>query len=164
MTRRAAPLLALGAAALLAVGCGQSNPKLIPQSNADQLTASVDEIQQACTSGDAADVHNKVADARNLVSELPRRTDDGLKSNLRSWLNHMDDRADRDCRPESTPTPSPTDTPSPTATPSPTETPTETPSPTETPTETPTPSPTATTTATPDSGGGVPAPGDGDSQ
>jgi hypothetical protein len=164
MTRRAAPLLALGAAALLAAGCGQSNPKLIPQSNADQLTASVDAIQSACASGDAADVRNKIADAKNQVSELPRRTDDGLKSNLRAWLNHMDDRADRDCKPESTPTPSPTDTPSPT--PTATETPTQTPTPTatETPSPTPTPTPTPTTTETPDSGGGVPAPGDGDSQ
>jgi hypothetical protein len=160
MTRRAAPLLALGAAALLFAGCGQSNPKLIPQSNADQLTASVDQIQEACSSGDAAAVHTKVEETKNLVSELPRKTDDGLQANLRSWLNHMDDRADRDCKPEATATPSATDTPSPSPTSTPTETPSPTPSPTETPTETPTPSPTPSATATPDSGGGVPAPGE----
>jgi hypothetical protein len=157
MTRRAAPLLALGAAALFSVGCGQSNPKLIPQSNADQLTASVDQIQEACSSGDAAAVHTKVDETKNLVNELPRRTDSGLRSNLRQWLNHMDDRADRDCKPEATATPSATETPSPT--PSPTETPSPTPTPTPTPTDTPTPSPTPTATATPDTGGGVPAPG-----
>jgi|1186.fasta_scaffold458784_2 hypothetical protein len=162
MTRRAAPLLALAAAALLAVGCGQSNPKLIPQSKADELTASVDQITEACSSSDPEAVHTKVSDAQNLVSELPSRTDSRLRANLRAWLKHIDERADRDCQPEKTPTPTPTETPTQTATP--TETPTQTPTPTETPTETPTPSPTPTATTTPDTGGGVPAPGNGDSQ
>jgi hypothetical protein len=162
MTRRAAPLLALGAAALISAGCGQSNPKLIPQSNADQLTASVDQIQQACSDGDAQQVHDEVSHAQNLVSELPRRTDDRLQANLSDWLKHIDGRADRDCKPEATPTPTATETPSPT--PTATETPSPTPTPTETPSPTPTPTPTPTATATPDTGGGVPAPGDGDSQ
>jgi septum formation inhibitor MinC len=143
MSRRAAPLLALVAAAVLA-GCGQSNPKLIPTSDADQLTAAVDQIQEACTSGDAAKVHTLVSDAGHRVSELPRRTDRNLKKNMNDWLAQIDSRADRDCRPEETPTPTPT----PTAT--------ETPTPTETPTATETPTPSAT--ATPDAGGGVPAP------
>jgi hypothetical protein len=155
MSRRAAPLLALVAAALLA-GCGQSNPKLIPQSGADQLTAAVDEIQQACASGDAERVRSKVRDAENQVSELPRRTDRKLRQNIRDWLQQIDSRAERDCAPAETPTPTPT----PTVTETPTETPT--PTPTETPTETPTPTPTETAvpapTATPDNGGGVPAP------
>jgi hypothetical protein len=159
MTRRAAPLLALAAAALLTAGCGQSNPKLIPQSNADELTASVDQITEACSSGDAAAVHTKVSETQNLVSELPSKTDRGLKSNLRDWLSHIDERADRDCKPDASPTPSPTETSTPT--PSPTETSTPTPSPTPTATATATPSPSATpsASATPDTGGGVPAPG-----
>jgi hypothetical protein len=155
MSRRAAPLLALVAAALLA-GCGQSNPKLIPQSNADQLTAAVDQIQEACTGGDAAKVHTLVSDADHQVSELPRRTDRSLKKNLTDWLAQIDSRADRDCKPQETPTPTPTptvtETPTETSTPTPTET--ATPTPTPTPTETPAPS----ETPTPDNGGGVPAP------
>jgi hypothetical protein len=152
MTRRAAPLLALAATVALAAGCGQSNPKLIPQSNADQLTASVDEISAACSNGNAQKVHDKVTQAQHLVSELPRRTDSGLRDNLSQWLRHIDSRADRDCKPQATPTPTPSKTPTPTPTP----TPTQTATPTPTPTATATPTPTATTT--PDSSGGVPAP------
>ena len=157
MTRRAAPLLALAAAAVLAAGCGQSNPKMIPQANADQLTASVDAITGACSDGDARVVHDKVSEAEQLVSELPRRTDGQLRQNIRDWLKQIDSRADRDCKAEETPTPTPTETPTPT----PTATPTPTPTPTETPTETPAPTETAAppdATATPDTGGGVPAP------
>jgi hypothetical protein len=155
MSRRAAPLLGLVAAALLA-GCGQTNPKLITQSDADRLTAAVDQIQEACTSGDAAKVRSLVSDADHRVSELPRRTDRNLKKNLNTWLAHIDSRAERDCKPEATPaptqTPTVTETPTETATPTPTETSTPTPTPTATET------PTATATATPDNGGGVPAP------
>ena len=157
MTRRAAPLLALAAAALLAAGCGQTNPKLIPQSNADALTASVDRITQACSSGDAPAVHTQVDKTKALVNSLPRRVDNGLQTNLNEWLQHIDDRADRDCKPDASPTPSATDTPSPT--PSPTETPSPTPSPTETPSPTPSPSATPAPTTTPDTSGGVTAPG-----
>jgi hypothetical protein len=158
MTRRAISLLALAAAAVLAAGCGQSNPKMIPQANADQLTAAVDQITQACSGSDARAVHDKVSEAEQLVSELPRRTDGALKQNIRDWLNQIDSRADRDCKAEKTPTPTPSETPTPTPTPTetPTPTPTETPTPTPTPTATATPPPDAT--ATPDTSGGVPAP------
>jgi hypothetical protein len=151
MSRRA-PLLALAAAAFLTAGCGQSNPKLIPQANADQLTASVDQITAACSSGDTQAVHDKVSQAETLVNELPRKTDSGLRSNLREWLRHIDSRADRDCKAQETPTPTPTETPTPTPTP----TETATPAPTETATPTATATPPAT--PTPDTGGGVPAP------
>jgi predicted small lipoprotein YifL len=157
MSRAAASLLALVAAALLA-GCGQSNPKLIPQSDADTLTAAVDQIQEACAGGDADKVHSLVTDAGQHVSELPSRTDRALKRNIRDWLEQIDSRADRDCKPEKTPTPEPTDTPTPTETATPTETPSPTPTPTPTETATPTATATPTTTATPDNGGGVPAP------
>jgi hypothetical protein len=155
MSRRAAPLVALVAAALLA-GCGQTNPKLIPQSDADQLTAAVDQIQEACTAGDAEKVHSLVSDAGHRVSELPRRTDRRLRRNIGDWLQQIDSHADRDCKPEETPTPTPTETPTPTPTETPTPTPTETATPTPTPT--PTETATATPTPTPDNGGGVPAP------
>jgi hypothetical protein len=154
MSRRAAPLLALAAAVLLATGCGQSNPKLIPPANADRLTASVDAIAQACSNGDARAVHAKVSEAETLVNELPRKTDRALKQNATDWLKHIDTRADRDCKATPSPTPTPSETPTPTATPTPTPTPTETPTPTATPTATATPA----GTATPDTGGGVPAP------
>src|SRR5437763_3267265 len=104
MPRRAAPLLALAAAAVLA-GCGQSNPKLIPQSRSDQLLAAVDSITQACANGNVQHVHDGVTTANHLVSSLPRKTDPGLKDNITRWLAHIDARADRDCKPQATPTP-----------------------------------------------------------
>src|SRR5690242_14906206 len=127
MTRRAAPVLALAATVALAAGCGQSNPKLIPQANADQLTASVDEITSACANGNAQKVHDKVLQAQHQVSALPRKTDSGLRDNLSQWLQHIDSRADHDCKKQKTPTPTPSATPTPTPTPSPTPTPTPTP-------------------------------------
>jgi hypothetical protein len=157
MTRRAAPLLALTAAAVLAAGCGQSNPKLIPQANADQLTAAVDEITQACSDSDARAVHDKVSEAEQLVSELPRRTDNALRQNIRDWLKQIDSRADRDCKAEETPTPTPSVTETPTPAPTETSTPTPTETATPEPTETATPAP-PDATATPDTSGGVPAP------
>ena len=155
MLRRAAPLLALALAAVLA-GCGQDNPKLIPQSNASQLTAAVDGIERACADGDASAVRARADEAGNLVSELPRRVDQGLKENIRAWLEQIDSRADRDCQAEETPTPTPTATPTETATPEPTETPT--PEPTETATPEPTVTVTPEPTVEPPDPGGVPAP------
>jgi hypothetical protein len=155
MSRRAAPLLALAAAAVLVAGCGQSNPKMIPQANADQLLASVDAIEQACSNGDATVVHSKVSEAETLTNELPRRTDRALRQNIRDWLQRIDSRADRDCKPTETPTPTPSETPTPTPTATPTPTPTETATPTPTPTATATP---PVATATPDTSGGVSAP------
>ena len=135
MPRRAALALVLAAAALLA-GCGQSNPKLIPQSRADQLLAAVDGVTQACANGDPQQVRDAVDEGRHVVSELPSRTSSALKANITDWLDHISSRAARDCKPAGTPTPTPTETPTPTPTPTPTETP----------------------TPTPDTGGGVPAP------
>jgi outer membrane biosynthesis protein TonB len=153
--RRAALLLALAAAAFFA-GCGQDNPKLIPPDDAQQLTAAVDDIAQACADGDVSTVHARVLDANHQVSSLPRSVDDRLARNITDWLNHIDDRADRDCKAEATATATPTPTPTPTETPTPTATPT--PTPTETPTPPPTETPTPTPTVQPENPGGVPAP------
>jgi hypothetical protein len=153
--RRAAPLAALAAAAVLA-GCGQSSPKLIPQSDADKLTAATDAISTACADGKRQKAADAVQQAGDLVNTLPRKVDSGLKQNMRAWLAHISSRLDQDCRKKAskTPTPSPSPTPTPTPTPSPTPTPTPTPSATAT------PSPTAT--ATPTTGtGGAPAPDGG---
>jgi hypothetical protein len=168
MLRRWIPLLTL-TLALLAAGCGSSNPKLIAQTDADKLNASVDQIQQACDSGNANAVSQRTQATRDLIDGLPRKVDKQLKQNMNDWLDQIDKRAGRDCGSSSpkatpsatqTPTPSATSTPTQTATPTPTET--ATPSPTAT--ETPSPTATATATETPNTGGGTQAPnGNGDS-
>jgi outer membrane biosynthesis protein TonB len=144
MPRR--PLLALGLllAVVLMAGCGSENPELLTESRASALTSTVDEITAACEDNDAAKAKAAVQAANQQVSELPRRVDSELKSNLRDWLDHIDDRIDEDCAEEE---PEPTET----ATPEPTET--ATPEPTETPVPTP--------TVEPPGDGGVIAPEDG---
>src|SRR4051794_6799503 len=74
MSRRRVPLLAL-ALALLVAGCGASNPKLLAQSDADKLNATVDSIQQACDSGDTGAVRNRTQQARDEIDGLPRKVD-----------------------------------------------------------------------------------------
>ena len=152
--RRALPLaIVLG---LAAAGCGQDNPELISQDRSQQLLAAVDRIESACSDERPGEVRSALAQAEAQVNELPRQVDESLRDNLRQWLNHIEDRVDRDCEaePEETPTPTPeaTETPVPTATPTPE--PTETPEPTAEPTETPAP----TAEPAPDDEGGVPAP------
>jgi hypothetical protein len=162
MPRR--PPLALGLllAALPLAGCGSENPELIPATRASALTSTMDEITAACDDNDTAKAKAAVQAANQQVSELPRRVDSELKSNLRRWLRHIDDRIDEDCAKEEkeTPTPTPTATETPTAEPTetPTREPTETPTPE--PTETPTPTPTPTATVEPPGDGGVIAPED----
>ena len=137
-------LLLLGlalAAALLLPACGSSNPKLIPQDRADELKGTVDQVAQQTSDHDCTDAESALRRARNQVSELPRRVDSRLKSNLNQWLDHAASRIPQDCKPKKTPTPSPTETPSATATETPTPTPTKTA--TQTPTNTPTPTDTA---------------------
>jgi outer membrane biosynthesis protein TonB len=163
MSRR--PFLALGLLlAVLAAGCGSEEPNLIPESRASELSATVDEITQACDDQDPDAALAAVTAANQQVSELPRRVDTELKQNLREWLDHIGARVDRDCEPqvqeEETPTPTPTPTPTETPTPEPTETPTPTPEPTETPTPEPTETPTPEPTVEPPGEGGVPAPED----
>ena len=146
MPRR--PLLALGLllAALPLAGCGRENPELIPATRASALTSTIDRISSACDDHDPAKAKAAVEAANQQVSELPRRVDSELKSNLRQWLRHIDGRIDEDCaeakeKPTETATPEPTET----ATPEPTETAT----------------PEPTTTVEPPGDGGVIAPEDG---
>jgi outer membrane biosynthesis protein TonB len=157
MPRR--PLLALGLllAAMPMAGCGSEDPELIPQTRASALVSTIDEISAACDDHDTAKAKAAVEAANQQVSELPRRVDTELKSNIRDWLAHIDDRVEEDCKAEEetpTPTPSATETP----TPEPTETPT--PEPTETPTPEPTETPTPTPTVEPPGDGGVLGPED----
>lgn len=141
--RRRAVLVAVLSAAVLAAGCGQDDPALLDQDEAESLLTSVDRIESACTEGDRRAAQAAVERATTRVNGLPRRVDGALRENLRAWLVQVGDRLDDDCgrRPEETSTPTPTETP--------TATETATPTPTETPTETPTPSPTQTPEATP---------------
>jgi hypothetical protein len=152
-------LLGMLLVAVAVSGCGQENPHLLRQSDADRLSNKVDEVAQLVSSGDCAEARDAVDEAKQMVTELPRSTSQRLRQNLTDWLDHLDDRVPRDCTTKQQETPTPT----PSATETPTETPTE--SPTKTPTETPTPTPTATETATPTAtptqqGGGTGVPGD----
>jgi septal ring-binding cell division protein DamX len=153
MPRR--PLLALGLllAVVLMAGCGSDNPELLSETRAGALTSTVDEITAACDDNDTAKAKAAVQAANQQVSELPRRVDSELKSNLRDWLNHIDDRIDEDCAKEEEPEPTETATPEPTETATPEPTETATPEPTETPVPTP--------TVEPPGDGGVIAPEDG---
>jgi hypothetical protein len=133
-------LLAAGLGALVLAGCGSENAALIPQNDADQLTALVAEAGDASAAGDCARAARAVTEAERQLSGLPRKTDARLKQNLKDWLDHLAGRIESDCEepePDETATPSPTD-----ATPTPSPTPTETATPV--PTETATPEPTAT--------------------
>jgi hypothetical protein len=139
------PLLVLGLVAALALtGCGQQNPKLIPQLNANALSATADKIASACAAGDRAQAEAAVVAARQQIEALPRRVDNRLRRRLTSWTRHIESRIPQDCKKQATPTPTPANTPS---TPTPTPTNTPTPTPTSTPTATPTPTATATATA-----------------
>jgi hypothetical protein len=160
-------LLAAGLGALVLAGCGSENTALIPQDDADQLTALVSEAGDATAAGECDRARGTVAEAERQLGGLPRKTDAALKANLREWLQYLDRRIGRDCeapKPDETATPAPTETPA---------TPTPTPSATKTPEETPTPTATPAPTVTVDPGtggdgqpeepsgtGGVP-PGDG---
>jgi hypothetical protein len=149
MRRLLAPLVILALA-----GCGQSNPELIPQSNADALTATADKIQAACDAADRTVARREIRNAEREIDALPSRVSADLRKNLQDWIDQIQSRISDDCQSadeEETPTPSPEET----ATEVPTETPTEsetaapTETPTEAPTETPTVAPTDTATAAP---------------
>ena len=151
-------LLGMLLCALALAGCGQQNPRLLGQSDADRLTNKVDEVAQLVSDGDCAQARDAVDEAKQMVSELPRSTSQRLRQNLTEWLDHLDGRVPRDCENKQSETPTPT--PSATETPTETSTPSPTPTPSATETPTPTPTPTETPTAQPGGGVGVP-PGDG---
>jgi predicted small lipoprotein YifL len=137
-------LLGVLVAAALA-GCGQSNPALLPQSNAQALQATADKIQAACTAKDRTEARSQIRSAERQLDQLPRAVDPQLKQNLQDWIDRIQSRITDDCRAEQTATPTPTET----ATEAPTQTATPTETPTQAPTEAPTQAPTATPTAAP---------------
>jgi hypothetical protein len=135
---RRLPVLILVVAAL--AGCGQSNPDLIPQSNAQALVKTVESIQSACTDADRSEARAQIRLARRQLDQLPRAVSVRLKRNLEDWIDRIESRITEDCQAEETATPEPTE--------SATQAPTETPAATETATETATPTATETATAT----------------
>jgi outer membrane biosynthesis protein TonB len=145
------PLLAAALVGLALAGCGSGDDAaLIPQDDADQLTALVADAGDAAGAGECARARRAVAEAEAELAGLPRRTDKALKANLRDWLEHLDGRIAEECaepEPEETATPGPTAAPTETATPEPT------PTPTPTPTEEPTVEPEPTVTVDPGTGG-----------
>jgi predicted small lipoprotein YifL len=160
--------LVLLALPIALAACGQSNPALIPQSNASALARTADQIASACDQGDHVGARDAVIQARQQIVALPTSVSARLRKNLSDWVDQIE-KGIGDCRAASTPTPSPSATPTPSETSTPTPTPsatkTPTPTPTSTPTETPTPTATSTATATatpattPQAGAGVPSPG-----
>jgi hypothetical protein len=145
------PLLAAALGAFALAGCGSENPALIPQGDADQLTALVSEARDASDAGECDRARRAVAEAELQLSGLPRKTDKRLKANLKQWLDHLDGRVAEECKaaePDETPTPEPSETPTETPTAEPTEEPAETPTPTAT--------PVPTVTVDPGTGGDLP--------
>jgi hypothetical protein len=155
--------LVLLALPIVLVACGQTNPELIPRSNAQALSSKADQIADACASGDRGEARQAIREARQLVDSLPRKVSAKLKTNLGDWLTQIN-KGVGDCQGEATPEPTESATEAPTETAAPTETPTPTATATSTPTATATPTVTEapTESATPNQGGGVPAPGGDD--
>jgi hypothetical protein len=144
-------LLAAGLCALALAGCGKQNPKLIPQSDADRLTALVQQAGDASTAGSCDAARRAVREAEQQLAGLPSKTSKRLKANIREWLELLDRDIRDECGKRSataTATPEATSTPEPTKTATPTETATSTPTPTAS------ASPEPTVTVDPGTGGG----------
>ena len=145
-------LAVLGVCALLAAGCGSENRALIPQRNADQLTAYIDEAADANAAGECDRATRAAGDAERELNGLPASTDRKLKRNLHDWLAHLQQQIADECKApqaEETATPEPTET----ATPAPTE------SATPSPTASPEPTPSATASPVPTTSDGDPSTG-----
>ena len=98
---RRLPLGVLVVAAL--AGCGQSNPDLIPSSNADALAQSADRIQQACADFDRSAARAQIRSAERQIDQLPRQVDAKLKKNLQDWVDRMGEWASSADRQEAVP-------------------------------------------------------------
>ena len=87
---RRLPLLVLVVAVL--AGCGQSNPDLIPQSNADALAQTADRIEQACSDFDRSEARAQIRSANRQIDQLPNAVDAKLKQNLQEWVDRIEAR------------------------------------------------------------------------
>jgi outer membrane biosynthesis protein TonB len=146
-------------AALLGAGCASDNRRLIPEDDAEDLKATVEQIATSAAEGDCDAARRQVQDAKQQVTTLDRSVARGLRTDLTNWLDHIEQRLPRDCEeqqeePEETESPSPTPTATETATPTAAPTETATAVPTEVPTEAPTEAPTESGTGGADPGNG----------
>jgi cytoskeletal protein RodZ len=159
--------LLLLALPIVLAACGQSNPHLIPQSNAQALQNTADKVSAACATGDRSTARQAIRDARQEIDALPTAVSASLRKNLSDWVDQISRGVSSECKAKATATPTETATEAPTDTPTATSTPTATAtaSPTRTPTATPTAtaSPAPTPTVTP-SNGGATAPDGGNGQ
>src|SRR5882757_5004476 len=92
---------------IVLAACGQTNPELIPQSNAQALQKTADRVDDACTSGDRSTARAAIRDARQQIDALPRAVSAELKTNLTDWVDQINGRIGDDCQGKATPTPSP---------------------------------------------------------
>ena len=76
----------------LLVACGQSNPHLIPQSQATALQRTADQIASACSDGDKSGARAAVRDAQRQVEALPTTVSTGLQANLQAWIDTISGR------------------------------------------------------------------------
>src|SRR5690242_12945127 len=90
--------LVLLALPIALAACGQSNPALIPQSNASALQQTADQIQSACDAGHRTDAQNAVDQAKAQIGALPTSVSNQLVDNLNGWLKQIQDRIDHDCK------------------------------------------------------------------
>jgi hypothetical protein len=180
-----AGLLGAGAALLVACGAGSGagSAALIPASNAGQLKSDFAAVASASSSGSCFQVIKNVVRARSDLAALPATLDARLRSTLKNGVDALSQRAQVECKQQSTtttPTTTATTPTTPTTTTSTNTNPTTTTNTNtnttttnttttdtqSTPTDTtgtgtstgPGTTPTGTTTSPPDNGGGTPAP------
>jgi hypothetical protein len=151
---RRAPLphlcaLLAGAAAALAIGCGDRSD-LIPVNDASSLKAQLAAVQQAVDTGDCTAAEDALNRASATAQDLPATVDRRLRRRILEGIRQLRQTVPTDCRQASTTTVETNTTTVPT-TPATTETTTTETTPTETTTTTvpTTPTTTTPTTATP---------------
>jgi hypothetical protein len=145
-------VLGVAAAALVACGSGSSD-KLIPATNADQISNDLADLRQAIDDHDCSAAQQKLSAVEQGIQNLPTSVDARIRRRLRAGVTKLSARVPVDCVQTTTTDTTPTTTET---TPTTTET---TPTTTETtPTTTETTPPTTTETTPPDTTGGVTAP------
>ena len=145
-------VLGVLAAVLVACGGGASD-KLIPASNADQISSDLADLRQAIDNHDCSAAQQKLTAVEQSIQNLPTTVDARIRRRLRVGLAKLSPRVQIDCVQTTTTQTTPTTTET---TPTTTET---TPTTTQTtPTTTETTPPTTTQTTPPDTTGGVTAP------
>ena len=144
----------LGVLSAVLVACGGgSSDKLIPASNADQISNDLAALRQAIDTHACDAAQQKLTAVQQGIENLPSSVDARIRRRLRGGLQKLSARVPVDCvatTTETTPTTTETTPTTTETTPTTTET---TPTTTET-----TPPPTTTETTPPDTTGGVTAP------